>query len=235
CEKPLTPKAAETSALLDLASERGRVLAEAFMYRHHPKTRELGALVASGELGEIHTIRASFNFWTDDPANDVRYSEALAGGALLDVGSYCVSLANYLLDDEPEEVAGLEVLASSGVEERFLGWMSYRSRCVATFDCSMRSPLSVGASVLGSAGEAYVAMPWYAHRAPHTIEVRYPDGSSRSIEAVGADAYYLETEDFAASVAGLKSPEVPPAETVRTLRTIERLRSSAAISISPAG
>jgi D-xylose 1-dehydrogenase (NADP+, D-xylono-1,5-lactone-forming) len=226
CEKPLTPTAPEAEALFATAAARGVVLAEAFMYRHHPKIQLLAELVASGDLGDLHTIRSWFSFWTDEPATDVRYNPALDGGALLDVGGYCVSLSNYLQNAEPVDVSGVAVLADSGVDERFLGTMYYPSQCVAIFDCSMRSPLSVGVAVLGSLGEAVVAMPWYAHEPPHTIDVAFADGSKRSIEAVGDNAYFLETEDFAAVVLKQKAPEVTSAETVRTLRTLDRLRAS---------
>jgi D-xylose 1-dehydrogenase (NADP+, D-xylono-1,5-lactone-forming) len=203
------------------------VLAEAFMYRHHAKARKLRDLVASGALGEIRTIRCSFNFMVADPTSDIRYDPGLAGGALLDVGSYCVSLASYLQDDQPAEVSGTALYSGSGVPEQFYGVLTFRSGAVAIFDCAMNAPLSIRASVLGSAGEAVVEVPWYPHLPPPTIDVRYADGRSEQIDASGENAYFLETEDFAAVVRGQKSPEVPPAETLRNLRAIERLTKSA--------
>ena len=227
CEKPLTPTEDEARALYELAVRRGLVLAEAFMYRHHPKARKLRQLVASGALGQVRTIRCSFNFMVDDPASDIRYDAGLAGGSLLDVGSYCVSLASYLEDDQPAQVSGTARYAPSGVPEQFYGTMTFRSGAVAIFDCAMNAPLSIRASVLGSAGEAVVEVPWYPHHPPPTIDVTYADGRSEQIDASGENAYFLETEDFAAVVCGQKSLEVPPAETLRNLRTLERLSISA--------
>jgi D-xylose 1-dehydrogenase (NADP+, D-xylono-1,5-lactone-forming) len=228
CEKPLTPTEDEARALYELAVRRGLVLAEAFMYRHHPKARKLRELVTSGALGQVRTIRCSFNFTVDDPATDIRYSAKLAGGSLLDVGSYCVSLASYLEDDQPAQVSGTARYAPSGVPEQFYGTMTFRSGAVALFDCAMNAQLSIRASVLGSAGEAVVEVPWYPHLPPPTIDVRYADGRTEQIDASGENAYFLETEDFAAVVCGQKPPEVLPAETLRNLRTLERLRKSAA-------
>jgi xylose dehydrogenase (NAD/NADP) len=228
CEKPLTPTEEEASKLFEVAAEEGRILAEAFMYRHHPKTRRLGELVSSGALGQIRTIRSSFNFPVEDPATDIRYDRLLAGGSLLDVGSYCVSVANYLEGEPPREVSGTARYAPSGVDEQFYGTMVFPSGTVAIFDCSMNSPLSVRVSVLGSLGEAVVEMPWYAHLPPATIEVRYADGHQEQINASGENAYYLETEDFAAVCRGDKPPEVPAEETLRNLRTLQRLANSAA-------
>jgi D-xylose 1-dehydrogenase (NADP+, D-xylono-1,5-lactone-forming) len=228
CEKPLTPTCEEASKLFETAAEAGLVLSEAFMYRHHPKTLMLRQLVSSGALGEIRTIRSSFNFPAEDPTTDIRYDPLLAGGSLLDVGSYCVSLANYLEGEQPSEVTGIARHTRSGVDEQFYGTMVYPSETVSVFDCSMNSPLSTRVSVLGSHGEAVVDMPWYAHLPPTTIEVRYADGRQEQINASGENAYYLETEDFAAVCRGDKPPEVAAEETLRNLRTLQRLANSAA-------
>lgn len=227
CEKPLTPTENEARELFETADRRGLVLAEAFMYRHHPKARRLRDLVLSGALGQVRTIRCSFNFMVRDPAADIRYDPKLAGGALLDVGSYCVSLPSYLEGAPPAEVSGTACYAASGVPEQFYGTMVFRSGAVSIFDCAMNAPLSIRASVLGSTGEAVLEVPWYSHLPATTIDVSYADGHQEQIDASGENAYFLETEDFAAVVRGEKSPEVRPAETLRNLRTLERLRSSA--------
>jgi predicted dehydrogenase len=224
-EKPLTSEPAEAAALFDLAEAKGLHLAEAFMYRHHPKTRILGELVRSGKLGQIHTIRSSFNWWCEEPAGDVRYRPDLAGGSLLDVGTYCVSMSNFIADAEPASARGLAVSASSGVDERFYGTMAYSDGSVALFDCSMRSPLSLGVSVLGTLGEAHLPMPWYAHLDPPTISVHYRDGHEETIHCRGENAYFLETENFAAVVLDGAEPVVPASETLRTLRTVAQLRA----------
>src|SRR5262249_40021173 len=96
CEKPLTPTAEEARSLFDLAEERGVVLMEAFMYRHHPKTRKLREICQGGEIGEPRVARMKFHFKATEPENDIRWDPELAGGALRDVGSYCVSMAAYL-------------------------------------------------------------------------------------------------------------------------------------------
>jgi D-xylose 1-dehydrogenase (NADP+, D-xylono-1,5-lactone-forming) len=233
CEKPLVPSADEAAKLFDLAEQRGRVLAEAFMYRHHPKVQRLVEMVRSRELGDIHTIRSSFNFLTEQPEQDIRFNPALAGGSLRDVGSYCISVSNLVVGEEPEEVVGVPVMSQLGVEERYYGTLRYRSGAVALFDCSMVSPLSVGVSVLGSLGEAHIPMPWYSHRPPHEIRVRRFDGHSYTVAVSSDNPYHLETENFAAAVRGVSDPVIPRQETERNLRTIERLRAAIRASDLP--
>jgi D-xylose 1-dehydrogenase (NADP+, D-xylono-1,5-lactone-forming) len=229
CEKPLTPTSAEASELFDLAASRGLRLAEAFMYRHHPKTLRIRELLREGAVGELRTIRCSFSFRVADPATDIRYSAELAGGALRDVGCYCVNYSTFAADEEPDDVLGYARVAQSGVDERFYAVLGFPSGVVAQFDCGLNIRLDLGATLVGSEGAIHVAMPWYAHREPLTIRVSRGDDVTE-IPTPGGNAYQLEIEDLAAAIRGEREPQVTPAETVRNLRVIERLRESAGLN-----
>jgi predicted dehydrogenase len=226
CEKPLTPSAEEAAELFDLARERGLVLMEAFMYRHHPKTRLLRGVVRDGRIGAPLLVRMKFHFEVEEPATDIRYRPEMAGGALRDVGCYCVSMASFLADSAPVQVGGSARQADSGVDETFVGTMLFEDGMLATFDCGMASPLEVGVEVVGSDGKAVVEMPWYAHLEPHSIRV-LGDGAAEELAASGDNAYRLELENFCAAVRGEGQPAIPAAETVRNLETIERLFEAA--------
>jgi xylose dehydrogenase (NAD/NADP) len=226
CEKPFVSDPSEADRLFALAEASGLHLAEAFMYRHHPKTSALKELVDSGSLGEIHTLRSWFTYPASDPANDIRFKPAMDGGALRDIGSYPVSMLNYLLDAEPEWTAATEV-RDSAVDERFYALMRYPGDIVATFDCSMRSQSGYGVVVVGSEGSATLACPWYSHKPPHHLEVTTAAGTKQITPSNGDDAYFLETENFADVVTGRAEPVIPGSETVRTMRTLERLLASA--------
>src|SRR5258705_4139951 len=108
CEKPFVTDHEEAAALFTLADERGLHLAEAFMYRHHPKSSTLKRLVRACEIGEVHTIRSWFTYPAEDVINDIRFQPEMEGGALRDVGSYPVSMSNYLVDAEPDTVEALQ-------------------------------------------------------------------------------------------------------------------------------
>jgi len=228
-EKPMTPTAAEAEALFDLAASRDLVLAEAFMYRYHPKTLALGELVRSGRLGTIQEVRSSFNYWAVDPENDIRFRPDLVGGALYDVGCYCVSMSNYLLDAAPVTAQGYAEMSPLGVDARYVGTLVYEGGAIASFHCSMRSPLTLGVTVLGELGEVHVPMPWYAHKAPHSILVTYRDGGQELVEVTEENAYFYETEAMARAVLDGSPLEVPGSETVRTLATIQMLQASTTV------
>jgi len=222
CEKPLAPTAEEARELFDLAEDRGLVLMEAFMYRHHPKTKALREVVAGGRIGEPRVVRMRFHFRVEDPATDIRYSAPLAGGALRDVGCYCVSMSGYLLGGAPTEVTATARMAESGVEETFAATMRFGDGTLAVFDCGMQSPLDIGVEVLGSEGRASVETPWYPHLEPASVEVD-AGGRRESVATPGANPYQLEIENFCAAVRGEAEIEIGREETLRNLETIERL------------
>ena len=226
CEKPLARTREEGASLFRCASENECHLMEAFMYRHHDKARRLRELVQSGDLGQIQVIRSRFHFRVDDPASDIRYSPALAGGALRDVGCYCTSLATYLLGEAPVAIHGAGRIASSGVEEAFGGLLSFSGGAIYVFDCGTQSDLDIGVSVLGTRGRAELATPWYPHLAPAEIEV-WRDGERTVIETSTDDPYRLEIENFCAVVDGRQPPEVSAEETLRNLGLLDELAAAA--------
>src|SRR5688572_23018537 len=91
CEKPFASNLAQAQEMFDVAKASGKLAVEAFMYRSHPQTRAALMFIAGGEIGEVKLIRASFCFRTSRIAGNIRFDPALAGGAVMDVGCYCVS------------------------------------------------------------------------------------------------------------------------------------------------
>jgi xylose dehydrogenase (NAD/NADP) len=226
CEKPLAVSAAEAAWLFELARTSGRLVMEAFMYRHHDKTRRLVELVREGALGEINVMRARFHFRAKDPTHDIRFLPELAAGSLRDVGCYCTSILLLLMGEEPVSLAGEARLAPTGVDEAFAGLMRFASGTLGVFDCSMVADLDVGVTVLGSRGRAEVEMPWYAHLAPHHVRVERADGSEE-IPTSSDNAYRLEIENFCAAVRGQAEPTVTSQETMRNLGVMDRLAEAA--------
>jgi predicted dehydrogenase len=237
CEKPLATSREEGVTLFERARDADRVLMEAFMYRHHDKARRLRELVQGGSLGSIQVIRSTFHFRVDDPSNDIRYRPELGGGALRDVGCYCTSLASYLLDDVPVSVEGAAELASTGVEESFVGVLTFPDGARCQFACGMQTELDIGVTVEGSEARAYLGTPWYPHLPPPEIEV-WRGGERATIETSAADPYRLEVENFCAVVDGEREQEVTPDETLSNLGVMDDLAAAAGLpqyQINPKG
>ena len=119
CEKPYTRHPHEAEEAFDAADAAGLVLAEAFMYRHHPQTATVARLVADGAIGRLCAVKTTFTFPLHD-LSDVRALPELDGGALMDVGCYCVSGIR-LLAGEPEHVRGEQVTGTTGIDMAFHG------------------------------------------------------------------------------------------------------------------
>ena len=119
CEKPLTRRPAEAEEAFAVAERSGRLLAEGFMWRHHPQTRRLRELLDQGVIGRLRLVRASFSFPLGDP-EDIRLNAELDGGGLMDVGCYCVSGVRFVAGAEPERVSAEQVLRGQGRRHRRL-------------------------------------------------------------------------------------------------------------------
>ena len=124
---------AEVERAFDAADRAGRILMEAFMYRHHPQTKRLAELAREGAIGELRLVRSSFSFPLSDETN-VRLRPELDGGSLMDVGCYCVS-GSRLLAGEPVRVSAHQVVGPTGVDVRFAATMSFPGGALAHFDC----------------------------------------------------------------------------------------------------
>jgi len=225
CEKPLSPRAEEVERCFDAAEEAGLVLSEGFMWRHHPQADRLVELVRDGAVGALRLIRAAFSF----PLNrfpDVRWDAELEGGALMDVGCYCVSGSRVLAGGEPERVNGEAVMAPSGVDARFAGTMRFPGDVLAVFDCGFDIAPRDELEAIGSEGSLFLDDPW--HSLEPRIEVRGADGSVETVEVERANPYRLELEDVSAAVRGGREPRLGRADALGQARALEALLRSAA-------
>ena len=222
CEKPLTRVPAEAEQAFDVAERKGRLLQEAFMWRHNPQTQRMAELVGDGAIGALRLVRSSFSFPADDPL-DVRLLTELDGGSLMDVGCYCVSAAR-LLAGEPERVYGEQVKNDSGVDVRFAATMRFPGGVVSQFDSALDLPVREELELVGDEGSLVVHDPWHA-LAPG-LELRRSAGVEKiALEPV--DSYRLEFEDLSDAILGKKKPLLGRADALGQATVIEALFRSA--------
>ena len=222
CEKPYSRRPAEVEEAFDAAATAGLVLAEAFMYRHNPQTALARELVEAGRIGRLHAITASFSFPLVDQTN-VRLSEDLDGGALMDVGCYCIS-GSRLLAGEPERVFGEQTVSASGVDVAFHGTLRFPDDVISQIDASFVAPNRQRLEVVGEEGTLLLVTPWRVE--DPGIVVRRSDGDV-VMDVPLVDSYTLELEDFAAAAAGEREPLLGRADALAQARTIEALYRSA--------
>ena len=224
-EKPLARDPAQVDAAFDAAERAGRLLMEAFMWRFHPQTEALERLVREGEVGRLRYVRASFGF--DLGPGNVRWERALAGGALMDVGCYCVSALRLVCGAEPARVSGELVAGGDGVDARFAGLLRFPGDVLGTFDCGMDVARRNTIEVVGDAATLHVPSPWQAP-APAILIRRdgEPEPERVTIEAV--DPYARELEDFGAAAESGGRPRLGRDDALGQARTIDALYRAAA-------
>jgi predicted dehydrogenase len=196
---------------------------EAFMYRHHPQTQRLLRMVQEGAIGRVRMIRAAFSFGARD-RSDIRMSAALDGGALMDVGCYCVSGAR-LIAGEPERVAAEQTVGGDGVDVAFTAALRFPGHVLAHFDAALTLPPERDElEVIGDEGALFLDDPWHCRRP--VIELRRDGGTERD-EVEGADPYRLEGENMSAAIRGEAAPLLGREDAVGQARAIEALYRSA--------
>ena len=221
CEKPLALRPADVERAYDAAERAGLVLAEAFMWRHHPQAQTLLAL--REQIGELRLVRAAFSFVLPG-TDDVRLQTALDGGALMDVGCYCVSAAR-LLAGEPLTVCAQQVRGGDGVDVRLTALLRFPGDVLATIDCGLDMSAREELEVTGTHGVIRLPDPWRA-RSP-VIELRGADGSLERIAVEPRDAYTCELEDFAAAVDGESLRRYGREDALAQARALSALHESA--------
>jgi xylose dehydrogenase (NAD/NADP) len=222
CEKPLTRIPEEAEEAFDAAERAGRILMEAFMWRHSPQTAKLVQLVEGGVIGELQLVRATFSFPLEGRRN-IRLDPELGGGALMDVGAYCVSAAR-LLAGEPERAYGEQVIGDSGVDTLFTGVLRFPRGVLAEIDAGMHLPRRDGLEAVGTEGSLVIADPWLAQR----LVLHLRRGESREeIALPPADPYRLELENMCAAIAGEAEPLLGRDDAVGQARVLDALYQSA--------
>jgi predicted dehydrogenase len=224
CEKPLALEAAEVDQMAKTANETGRVLAEAFMYRHHPQTLKAKDLVQSGRLGDLRFLRGAFTF-TLTREQDYRWNPAMGGGSLWDVGCYPINFIRHLVGTEPLEVFGWQVLDPRGCDETFIGQLRFPGDVMAQIDCSFRSSVRTEMQMVGSRGILSIPQPFKPGRNGRLLITE--NDRVDTIRTPGQKLYLGEVEDMYDAIETGRAPRVSLDDSRGNTATIQALLTSA--------
>lgn len=224
CEKPMALSTAELDAMAAAAQRSGRVLAEAFMYRHHPQTLKVRELVEAGAIGELRLITGAFSF-NLTRAGDVRLNADLGGGSIWDVGCYPVSYARWVAGQEPVEVYGHAVAGRGGVDELFLGQLRFPGQVRAQFDSAFSVEFRARLEITGTDGVIELTNP-YKPDPDQTFTVRRGD-AVETVTLPPAGLYEGEIEDLADAVLLGRPPRMSLADSRGNAAALAALVESA--------
>lgn len=226
CEKPLALDEAECHEMEAAATANGVRLMEAFMYRFHPRIGRVQERIADGDIGELRMIRSSFTFKLTRPDN-IRWDPDLGGGALMDVGCYCVNVSRTIAGAEPVEVQAFAKWTDRDVDSELVGSMRFPNDVVAHFDCALTMERNEQFEAAGTDGVLTVPSSFLPGTDDAPIHLdRGREG--RSTEVVpGDDEYRLMVEHFADAVLTDRPFRYPAAEAAANMRVIEAMYRSA--------
>jgi predicted dehydrogenase/aryl-alcohol dehydrogenase-like predicted oxidoreductase len=240
-EKPIGLSAYEADAMFHAARRAGTFMGEAFMYRLHPQTARLLELIAEGEIGAVRVIRSNFGFAMPavDPAHRL-YANELAGGGILDVGCYPVSMARLIAGAvegkaflEPVKVTGIGHVGETGVDEWASALLQFPNGIVAECSCSISLAQDNVLRVFGTGGRIEVADFWFAsghEGGVGRIEVVRPDGSRRTVEVrEGRWLYAFEADAAAEAIRDGRQEFAAPGmswdDTLGNMRVLDQWRA----------
>ncbi|MBN1428638.1 MAG: Gfo/Idh/MocA family oxidoreductase [Anaerolineae bacterium] len=231
CEKPFAGDAAEAQEMVDVFKSRNILLAEAFMYRFHPRTQRAKQLVDEGVVGKVKLMQASFSFLMspDRRAGDVRMKKEMAGGALMDVGCYCVNVIRLMLGEEPERVTASAVWADSGVDMNMVGTLKFPSGALAHFGCGFDAVPDSNYEILGDEGQILVESGFVATANAEQVIHVWRGDKHEVITIPGVDHYQLMVEDFADALISGRPPRFDPQDAAENMRVLDRLYISARV------
>lgn len=228
CEKPIALNAAEAEEMI-CAAEKNRVyLMEAFMYRFHPQYRQVEDLLAGGKVGSLKVVRATLGFYLDDEKrpNDIRWVKTLGGGALYDVGCYCVNALRWLIAREPIAVMANALWSPSHVDETFTGLLEFPGGVMGLLDCSFRMENRQRLEISGTQGYLSLEQPFSMDEKDTSIHYQQTD-NRQVFSAPGANEYSQMAAHFARAVLSGQPTAHTPYDSLNQMRVIDALYQSA--------
>jgi D-xylose 1-dehydrogenase (NADP+, D-xylono-1,5-lactone-forming) len=204
CEKPLSATADEARAMFDAARQHGVHLAEGYPYRAQPQTLKLRELLGAGIIGEVRLIHAGFGFTLAD-AENIRLNPQLAGGALMDVGSYPVSLVRMIAGARPTRVQAAAQWSSGGVDRTLAATLGFAGGLIAQISCSFSTCVHRQALIAGSNGVIQTTYLNHTDASQAVLQLRV--GTDKNavdsiVQTSAANGFLAEAESFERLIRG---------------------------------
>lgn len=228
CEKPIALNAAEAQEMADACRDARVHLAEAFMYRHHPRIRRMKELIDSGEIGQLRGIHGAFSFPYSGSTDNIRFRADWGGGGLYDICVYPLSAARLVMDTEPEAATVLAQFspAHGGVDMMAAGLVEFPGGVALTFDGGMWAASRQRLEVLGSTGRIVLEHAFLPGADNDDIHIYTADGV-RKEGPFGVNAYVQQADQFARTVRGVEPPAYPAEDAVAGMKLLDACLASA--------
>jgi len=208
----------------------GLPLMEAVHYRFHPLARFVDEIILSGRLGRIEHIDSGLEI----PGklvkpDDIRFQPDLAGGAMMDLGTYCLSALRWIAAEEPKIIAASAALAAPEVDSSMRVRLAFPSGSEGTFRCSLAaSKFRVWLTVTGSNGSLHIDNPFLPQLGNSvTVET---NGESSKMSFEQTPTYVFQAAAFAAVCRGEQSPLITLDDSIANMEAIDAIYRAAGLS-----
>lgn len=226
CEKPIGLNAEQARQLQAAAHRHPHLkVMEAFMYHFHPQWIETRKLAADGRLGDLRTIQTFFSYYNVDAAN-VRNKADIGGGAMLDIGCYCISLSRFLFSDEPRRVFGVVEYDPKFKTDRLASGILEFEAGTSTFTCSTQLSPFQRVNVIGTAGRVEIEIPFNAPPGKRCRIWHQSESRLRQIRLARCDQYTVQGDLFSLAVLNGTDVPTPLADAVANMRVIDAVFAS---------
>jgi predicted dehydrogenase len=239
CEKPIACCAADAQEMSEACRDNGVLLMEAFAQRFHPQYQRAQELIRDGSIGRILRITAAMSR-SIYPSDDIRMNPGLCGGALMDLGCYCINTARYLVGAEPVSVFATQDIGSSGVDERTTGTLYFPGGEILQFDTNLYMEdmhFEQGCTVYGEKGNIHIPQAFsqveilrfgrMAEAALFTTDYRIGSHQTETVRIEAVHQWQLEVEFFADRILTARPIEWPGENGVANMRVIDAVVQSA--------
>ena len=223
CEKPMTVNAAQAERLIALAQDKDLFLMEGMWTRFFPLMERVRHLISSGAIGEPRLLHVDFGFRAPFNPSQRLFNPNLGGGALLDVGVYCISLSSMIFGP-PDRVTGLAHLGETGVDEQSAAILEHGDGRISTISVAIRTATPQEAMIAGTEGWIKIHPDWWR---PDTLTLSRPGEEVETIKApsTGNGFPHEAAEVMRCIGSGARESDVMPLrETLSMARTMDELR-----------
>jgi predicted dehydrogenase/aryl-alcohol dehydrogenase-like predicted oxidoreductase len=235
CEKPLALNAVQALQAFEVCRAHGVFCMEGFMYRCHPQTWTLRRLLADGVIGDVRVVQADFGYAASDIG--IRDVNAWGGGAIMDVGCYCTSMARLVAGAPAVAISGAAHLdPTTRVDHWATAVVRYANDVTAVLSCAGRVRLGGQVRIYADKGTMIVPSPWHPGREGASIHVHPEQDEPQIVEVPAARGLYaLEADAVGRSLQDGEAPEMPWSETLENMRTLDGWRASVGLRFNGEG
>lgn len=223
CEKPFTVNAGELQEVMDEAGKYGVFLMEAMWTRYLPVIVQVRDWLDKGVIGDVRMVKADFGFRGDWNPDSRLLNPELGGGALLDVGIYCISLASMVLGAKPVSINSTVHIGETGVDEQFSALLGYEGGGIANLSSAVRTNLPNDAWIIGSKGTIHIPTFWTAKSAKLIISGQEEQVFTGDFESYGYQYEAMEAMNCMRE-GKLESSIMPLEESLELMKIMDSIR-----------